>query len=136
MHSTRRSLLLAIITVAGAFECGIFRFLPGSATSGTPELATRLSRVLRTRYSAKVVGYEYLKRTDNKLGQTKEDLTRAVAKNLGVDIETLQGLSDEKLSSLLAAGICNDFKAENVVIVNGWVLALTEVRLCALTMLG
>lgn len=135
MVSTRRSLVLAIISVAGAFECGIFRFLPGTAASGAPDLAARLSRVLRTRYSAKVLGYEYLKRTDNKLGHTKENLTRAVAKNLGLDIETLQGLSDTKLSSLLAAGICNDFKAENVVIMNGWMLAVTEVRLCALTIL-
>jgi hypothetical protein len=58
----------------------------------------------------------------------------------GLDAETLAtalptGLNVTELRSAIAAGVRDDFANARVVTVDGWMLAVTEARLCALACL-
>lgn len=95
---------------------------------------SRLTRLLRHRESAKTIGIEYLKIAPHEADkQVLVDLlyTGFTQANVTpVDADTT------KLSQLLELRMRLDFEEEKIVKLRGWIVSLTEARLCALTALA
>ena len=110
--------------------------LPGVATlQRTQEalLPARLVALLAHPESAKVIGGEYLLKypqeadLDTLLDQIA---SRIVASDVGLFTTT-----DQQLREQLAGMIRADFAVDRIVKLRGWVLSVTEARLCALATL-
>jgi hypothetical protein len=125
----RRRLLqgLGAVGVVGLFP------RPGRATTlgaGADPLGQRLEALLPHTESASVVGRAYLR-----IAPHERQVGRLVAL-LGLDGDAgILGPDVEALRRDLARRTRRDFAEGHVVMVQGWMLALTEVRLCALAAL-
>ena len=109
----RRTVLAAALALAVPFR--------RSAAEGA--LPARLVRLFRYPDSARAVGAAYLR-----LHLEEADAERLTAL-LGADLGDDEGAA---LASRLAARQRADFGAGRTVVVEGWVLSLTEARICAL----
>jgi len=95
-----------------------------------PDLARRLVQSLRDSSSARAVGAAYLRTMPD-----EADVQTLLARLLG-DQPALSGSrSAAATRKLLRRCIRADFAGERVVAVDGWLLAETEARLCALAVL-
>jgi len=132
-QSRRRFLRLALLGAAtlllGPSRRG-WRFEAVEPTAST-ELARRLVRSLRDVPSAQVVGAAYLRATP---GYT--DVHVLVTRLLRDEPALSGSRSAGAMRKLLRRCIREDFARERVVAVNGWLLAETEARLCALAILA
>lgn len=127
---TRRRLLAA----AGvALPAALLPLRPWQALIDvTPASASmRLAGVLAAGDSARAVGREYLRISPT----AADELARAVARQLAARGVALQRADDRELRVALGRCVVDDFGADQVVTVAGWVLARTEARLCALAAL-
>lgn len=88
-----------------------------------PSPAARLTRLLGDPESAREIGRAYLQTAPG--DGNRERLTTQLAARL-----------DRPTRDTLAASCREDFARGRTVMVNGWVLAETEARLCALAALG
>jgi hypothetical protein len=93
----------------------------------------RLARLLAHEESARAVGREYLQAASAERSQ--EILTARVAARLPGGLRTAATASDRRLRELLLGAVAEDFRDLRTVEVQGWVLAETEARLCALAAL-
>ena len=93
----------------------------------------RLAAILAHEESARAVGREYL-RTVPAEGSL-ELLTARVVERLPGGFRTVAAESDRRLRELLLRATTEDFRDLRTVEVQGWVLAQTEARLCALAAL-
>lgn len=91
----------------------------------------QLVALLAHRESARIVGLEYLRKYPHE-SDAGLLLDRIVAAGGGAAI---LGVSGRSLRVRLDQTIREDFAAERVVILSGWVLSVTEARLCALATL-
>ena len=82
--------------------------------------------------SARVIGHAYLQVNPQEANSTwlLNRITLDVAGCSGGDYE------GDGLAALLQQGIRQDFADGNTVKLNGWILAITEARLCALTVMA
>jgi hypothetical protein len=110
-------------------SAGAWPFLPGS-----PTRSERLAGVLRHEESARVVGREYLRVVPAEA--SRGVLTSRLARRLPGGFRTVDGASDSRLHDLLLRCSLEDFDAERIVELRGWVLSRTEARLCALAALS
>lgn len=129
MNAISRRALLKQLTVGGLLAA-----LPTVRTWATvPELfnplATRLMHALSNRDSAEAVGRCYLA-----LGAEPADAALLAARVAGSTAGYLRlcGARTDDLRALLARQQREDFAAGRTVIVKGWVLSITEARLCAI----
>jgi hypothetical protein len=131
-RSRRRFLRVALLGAAtslldplrGAWGYKAARF------TSPPELARRLVQSLRDLSSARAVGAAYLQMMPD------EADVQALLARLLEDQPALSGSrSAAATRQLLRRCIRGDFARERVVAVDGWLLAETEARLCALAVL-
>jgi hypothetical protein len=90
-----------------------------------------LAKLLRHEESACVIGREYLRNAPQE--KDREILFNLISSGLGQ--ESVSMSDDEALRKRLRLQIRRDFAAERVVRVHGWILSITEARLCALAAL-
>ena len=128
---TRRHFLLLGAGVGAGFALHRLPLRPGSAGFVEQRLAGLFAHV----ESAQAVGRAYL---DSVAGEADaaNGLVELVVRSLPGRYHTLREASDDELRGLLALRISRDFKELRMVEVSGWVLARTEARLCALSVLG
>lgn len=118
---TRRR-LLALLAAAGVGAAGWRLADDGGADS--PE--GRLTAVLGDREAARIVGERYLE------GRPAERDERALLRLLR-PLGDPEFLADEELGTRVRRAVRSDFAEGRVVLVEGWYLSETEVRLCALS---
>jgi hypothetical protein len=103
------------------------------ADGSVDPLPAKLVSFFSHKESAKQVGLEYLKSTP--MEADVHLLTRLICSFNEEYREKLLQSDSKRLRDLLRQRLCIDFEKDDVVTVNGWILAATEARLCALTAL-
>jgi hypothetical protein len=97
------------------------------------QLPARLAAILTHRDSANVIGMAYVQQYPQE-ASTRILLDRIVSSPAAGDLQQLDA-TDESLRQLLDRMIRDDFGNDRIVKLQGWVLAITEARLCALAAL-
>jgi hypothetical protein len=108
-----------------AAAVGFWRLL---ALARPAQIEGGLLRVFNELESARAVGYEYLKVAPQEASQ--KVLVRLLSKDMP-GVWWFEG--SHSLRDHLALQIIRDFERHRTVEVSGWILSLTEARLCALT---
>jgi hypothetical protein len=123
---SRRRLVRGVIP--GVFA-SLAATLPWLARAATP---ANFDALVRHRTSAERIGRRYLA-----MLPVDTDEARLLAISPALD-RALRAVQDrpEVAAGLLRQGICDDFRCANTVIVDGWVLAATEARFCAVIALA
>lgn len=119
------------------FFCGAIGALFGSLAIALPSLAraampANLDALLRHRASAERVGRRYLAMLP---AGTDRSRLLTMSPMLGRALEAVRD-RPEAATALLQQSIEDDFRRADTVIVDGWVLAPTEARLCAVVALA
>jgi len=124
----RRALLLGAVGVGAS----LIARAPGwpFIASGKPVTAGRLIGLLTDPDPAAALGARYL-HVVPKEGNARV-LTSLLLHSLSRRDVRLEHLSDEQLRERVRRASTNDFDQERVFELEGWILALTEARLCAL----
>ena len=97
------------------------------------QLPARLAAILTHRDSANIIGVAYVQQHPQE-ANTRILLDRIVSSPAADELQQFDG-TDQSLRQLLDRMIRDDFGADRIVKLQGWVLALTEARLCALAAL-
>jgi hypothetical protein len=100
---------------------------------GQSLLSLRLAALLRHKESARFVGLEYL--TSYPQEADEHALLTLISSGFANGYELLDKAGNDEMRELLARKIRQDFEDEKVVKLQGWILSITEARLCALTTL-
>jgi hypothetical protein len=96
-------------------------------------LSAKLTKLLAHQESARIVGAEYLKQYPHEAdARVLQD--RIVAGFAG-GYATLSSAHESAIRQLIEERVRQDFETEQIVKVQGWVLSVTEARLCALTLI-
>ena len=101
--------------------------------SPTP-LGRRLAGLLQHRQGAQLIGQEYLRRAPAE-GSVRV-LVGLIASSLPHGTRRLSALSDEELRAHVLRSVHKDFEDGRVVNLGGWIVSLTEARLCAVAALA
>jgi len=119
------------------FACGVIPALIGSLAITLPWLARApapadFGALVRHRASAERIGHRYLATLP-----AGTDRSRLLMMSPALD-RALQATHHEPevAAKLLRRGIDDDFRRADTVVVDGWVLAATEARLCAVIALS
>lgn len=96
-------------------------------------LPMRLAALLAHQESAKVIGAEYIRQHPQEA--RVQTLLDRIASSPAVGDVGLFGAIDQNPHMLLDRMIREDFRDDRVVQLKGWILAMTEARLCALAAL-
>ena len=115
------------------FSCPAYSHAQKDASHSFDPLPSKLASLFHHKQSAKKVGLEYLK-----IAPREADIS--LLSNL---ICSFDGEYRVKLlhadaggfRELLRQRLCLDFEQDHIVTVHGWILSVTEARLCALTAL-
>jgi hypothetical protein len=99
----------------------------------SPSRSERLAGLLRYEHAARPLGREYLRVMPREASQ--KVLTARVVERLPGGLRTLDEAGDGRLRELLLQATVKDFGDLETVELQGWVLARTEARLCALAAL-
>jgi hypothetical protein len=125
----RRQFLAFALTASGAL------FAQASLSSWLrPQgaLGAKLAGLFEHQESARIVGVEYLKKypqeADARLLQDR------IAAGFAGGYTVLAHASDSAIRQLIEDRVRQDFETEQIVKLQGWILSVTEARLCALTM--
>jgi hypothetical protein len=124
------------LTLAATVTVFVHSQLPGTqALQHAPQglLATRLVAILAHRESANLIGAAYVQQYPQE-ADVRILLDRIVSSPAAGDLELFKG-TDQSLRELLDRMIREDFGVDRVVKLQGWILAMTEARLCALAAL-
>lgn len=132
-HMSRRRLLRLMIGVAAGLA-----LYPSGQTSGWrdqhDELAARLAALFSQPQSAAAIGQAYLQQYAHEADALR--LHRLIVRDVVQQGAGLRDAGDAELKSLLQQRIWQDFADDRVVKLNGWILSVTEARLCALAALA
>lgn len=128
---TRRRLLLGAVGLA--LLCQPLRTWAILTHSRSSD-GRRLSSLLTHRDSARIIGHEYLRVAPAEA--TPEVLLTLLVDRLPAGHRTLRIASDRELREFLLLAARRDFGEGRTVEVGGWIISLTEARLCALTALS
>jgi hypothetical protein len=96
-------------------------------------LAARLAALFTHTESAKVIGHEYLQKYPQE-ASIRVLFNQVTANSTATDVG-LFGATGQDLRGLLDRMIRADFEVDRVVKLQGWILSVTEARLCALATL-
>jgi hypothetical protein len=97
---------------------------------GAPAGSERLAGLLRNEEGACTIGRAYLRAVPAEASSAV--LTARVAERVPGGLTAVDAISDDRLRVLLVEASAEDFRDLRTVEVQGWVLARTEARLCAL----
>jgi hypothetical protein len=138
MRQTTRLTRRALLRLGALLGAGGVHHLAAARTvlegvPGSDALAVKLTQVYRHSESAKRVGLAGLR-----CGAVESDialLVHRICSGQSVAHEELAHTATPELRELLARQIRDDFAHDRIVNLEGWILAETEVRLCALAAL-
>ncbi|HET9223950.1 MAG TPA: hypothetical protein VFO07_15670 [Roseiflexaceae bacterium] len=130
----RRQFLLLALGLAGSVAAG-------SKLSGAAEgwlrhgnLSAKLTALFIHQESAQAIGRAYLQRFSQEADvRTLED---RIAQGIAGGRTLLVATGKPEISKLLTDRIRQDFATDQIVKVQGWILSITEARLCALAALA
>lgn len=125
----RRRLLLALLGCGALWLGKSSPFSPPALAPGRALVNDVIDRLFSDRGSARAVGLAYLA-VSGPAEQRPEDLLRAILAAHSDDGARLPAMP--RLGDRVAAAVRRDFAAQAVVSLDGWILCLTEARLCAL----
>jgi hypothetical protein len=123
----------AILAALGAAAALLPAMRPAQALVAAPDPAARLVGLFKHPASARAIGAVYL------AGHPEEaDARRLIELVIGADGDppAIRDMSDPELRAWLRGRLARDFATERIVKLDGWLLAATEVRLCALVALA
>lgn len=123
---TRRSAL------AGSAGLAVLATLPILGAQAAPASARALFEALDRPASARAVGRRMLAAEP---GLSRDGLVAELARAVGLAADRLPSIDRPLLRSRLDAARAAEFRRGDTVRVQGWVLAATEARLCALAAL-
>ena len=127
----RRRLFLTLLsatgTVAALAPLGLLRRSIAAPDPKRADIAARVGAVFQNPDGARTIGRAYLANCSPR--PLKRRLLADLTKRLGRD---LHAIDSETLGRRLAKQVRNDMAGDRTIVVNGWVLAETEARLCAL----
>jgi hypothetical protein len=130
----RRQFLLLALGLAGSVAVGskLSRAAEGWLSQGS--LRAKLTALFIHQESAQAIGRAYLQSYPREADiQTLED---QIAQGIAGGRTLLIATGKPQVSKLLTDRIRQDFATDQVVKVQGWILSITEARLCALTTLA
>lgn len=122
-----------------ALAAGVAVAIPWSGLSrlarqnGAQQLANRLRALLPHRLAAAALGVAYIGTVDGI--PTEADLVSEIAADLG-GVEAALALDSAALAAMLEESMRADFDAGRVVTLSGWIVSITEGRLCGLASLA
>lgn len=131
---TRREFLT--LTLGAGFLWLIRSRLPSSVAAwldGRSLLTSRLISLFKHQDSARIVGLEYLQSYPGEADEYV--LTDLISAGFTGGSELLSRADEHELRELLVREMRQDFEVEKVVKLQGWILSVTEARLCALAAL-
>ena len=129
LRVSRRTVLTALVAGIVGAAIGLRLYWPG----GGAREARRLADMLRHPDSAARLGRLYLNEKPREADTTL--LVTLIGAARGPALPPASPTSEETLRADLEERIRNDFIYGNMVAVDGWLLSLTEARLCALVSL-
>lgn len=131
----RRQFMLLALAAAGAVAAR--SKLPAVVSGWLGQenlLRSKLTALFIHQESARAIGLAYLQSYPNEAdAQALED---RIAQGIAGGRVALAGAGQREMSALINDRIRQDFAAEQVVKVQGWMLSITEARLCALSALA
>jgi hypothetical protein len=130
----RRQFLLLALGLAGSVAAG--SKLSGAAEGWLRQgnLRAKLTALFIHQESAQAIGRAYLQRYPQEADvRTLED---QIAQGIAGGHTLLVATGKPEISKLLTDRIRQDFATDRVVKVQGWILSVTEARLCALAALA
>jgi hypothetical protein len=127
----RRTFLLA---AAGLGASVAWRFGPSPFRGASLSRSERLASLLKDVEGARGVGRDYMRQVPGEASPGV--LTARVAERLPGGLGTIDTASGDRLRELLLSAASEDFRDLRTMELDGWVLAKTEARLCALAALG
>jgi hypothetical protein len=131
----RRQFLLLALGLAGSVAAG--SKLPRVAEGWLRRehlLRAKLTALFIHQESAQAIGRAYLERYPQEADIRR--LEDQIAQGIAGGRTLLAATSKQEMSKLLSDRVRQDFETEHVVKVQGWILSITEARLCALTALA
>lgn len=136
VFATRRSFLHELaFSVAFLFARPLHVVLREHSSSADNRLMLRLASVLEHRESAAIIGEEYLRCVPEE--HNVDVLVDLVCSPGGGEQRELMYSGDAKaLRAILSSRQRDDFANDRTIMVQGWILSTTEVRLCALAALS
>ena len=131
---TRRRFLLAAAGAGGVLLFERLRPWQGLvAREPMDPLGARLVGLLGDPESARTVGVEYVRAVPSEASVAT--LVDTVAARLPGGLRAIRAATDDELRALLGARTRRDFADEDLIVLQGWVLSVTEARLFALAAL-
>jgi hypothetical protein len=130
----RRRVLRSGVAIGVTGWLGRRAWLRSPARAGQQPRSARFARLLTHVEGARVIGHAYLRLVPGETDPAA--LVAVVAAGLPDGPRALDSVTDARLRRLLLDGIREDFAHERTVTLNGWLLSLTEARLCALAALA
>jgi hypothetical protein len=100
--------------------------------AGSGHNGLRLAGLLRDQHSAQIIGREYLNVFPAEA--SREKLTSLISARVPGGRRTVEAATDGDLRKALLLGSQQDFLDRHTVQLDGWVLSVTEARLCALSL--
>jgi len=97
---------------------------------GRGSIPQRFVALMADRDTARAVGLEYLQAP--KAERSANALATALAHDLQYQRHDVRNATDAELRGLISVRITRDFEEERIVELRGWILSLTEARLCGL----
>ena len=130
--TTRRIFLLRILAFIGAaFPLRAPSTFAGTSRPGARHsLAAKLIACVDAKRSAEIIGLEYLRTVPAEANA--EQLTSFICSRLSKPYGDLARANRKEIKSLLVRQQQEDFAADRVIDVGGWVLSRSEARLYAL----
>jgi hypothetical protein len=131
---TRRHFLALSIAFVAPLLPAIVRPRPMTGGAPGPDAAAVLADVSAVPASARRVGRAYLAATPAEANVAR--LAAGVVGSLPAGPALLAGGDADAVRAALANVICDDFRSERTVAVEGWILSRTEARLYAIAALA
>ena len=95
--------------------------------------SSRLTKLLRQKESARIIGLEYLRIVQHEADP--EMLVDLISLGFSDGYKALHNADTAKLRELLRLRMQQDFEEGHIVKLQGWIVSVTEARLCALVAL-
>lgn len=132
---SRRQILAAVAIAAGAIAMGGGLPLTGPAMRpAKADAEAAILALLRDREGASQIGGAVLA-ANSELGH-RERLLSDLTGEIGLDGKTLLELDAGVIAERLAQRIRDDFASRRTVKIDGWIVSMTECRICALAALA
>lgn len=123
--------------ILGAVSAMSLPLTPVTAKAGwrlmTPECRLA-SLIASNRASARAIGRAYLEAHTHEANT--DSLVKAVLTRLDLSVTVMLTMGQSALKARADGAVRDDFGSEDTVMLEGWVLSRTELRLCALVALG